>query len=1563
MRSFIVIPIYIVVVLLVATCSATWSDDDGVSSSSSTRTPSRTPYSRSSTPTPTQTPILACTANPHKFSLVQKFAPTVPYDCTNCVFGAPAAVIGSNTIVIGNSRLDTDGAALVYVDFTRNMFSDTFTGPEDIEETPNTIAIAIEGSQTHLYVVESNVLSGERYLIQYPAQTPGWNDGTVLYHPSCTNGTYGASAEPYHHNKGLAHSDTVMLCKCIRAGTGIDIVWAIWIDPTGLGLGWTPLGYIDVPNTEGTLTNSYYSSAFVRNDGALIVIGTPATGEVHFYKINAAATAHELIGTRTRFGSSRLGISVTCRSNWNDMVQPAYRDVCVVCDGKIDVWWSTGCYVYTNVRSNPTWTNSVPSPMISGWTRGFGRTSIAFVETTDKCLLAIGTRGTVQTGYTDYMGGSDAGFVTVYSFTGPDVLTEVYTHQINEENPYGNILVAIALEAPVYGTVAYLYVSTTNVDYTQNQFQYGYLFCLEDKKGCGRCGCKGDSLAFPDMVYDNVCVGGSTVVGPKVNYDPYFTESCRATSASNASYEYGVSFPWGGTCNSTCGGAPVNGTCTMGVCGPVASCSSTPSATSTRTPSSTSSITRTPTGTPTPSMTGTGTQTSSVTATKTGTPTNTGTGTRTPSVTPTRTATATPTPTRTATKTPSATPTTSPTLTASPTQTPTGTPTQTATKTPTMTSVETQTATPTPTTTTSVSGTPTSTGTDTPTPSATATTTTTESATPTATTTGTATATVTPSPTGSDTPTSTSTGTPTASPTPSTSLSSTQTQTPSISDSGTPTPTQTPSGTPTQTPSTSMSNTPTNTATQTQTPTSSPSETPTPSISDSATPTPSQTPTPSPSLSTTQTESQTPTPTGSPTTTPTPSTTISPGASESSTPTVSDSATPTPSETPTPSPSMSTTQTESQTPTPTQTPSQTGTTTVTATPTPTPTVSESATQTPTNTPTPSTSMSSTQSESQTPTVTPSTTSTVTESVTPTPTATSTVTPTGSDSSTPTPTASFSNTPTGTVSATTTSTPTATMTPTPSTSLSSTATESVTPTPTPSPTATATPTTTPASQTPTISPTASDTVTPTSTASATSTTTITASPTVSPTRTQTGTPGPTSTATPCPSPPECWTYDSSYPGACDTLAPLPIGEECGGYDHYCDGLGNCATQLCYTNDSCVGLTCQQRRADVYANASRYVYAMEHCMNLYGGVPIQNANVSGIGEAPVEEWVKYATVLIHRIGVCTNITSCAQFYQDFALINASIAIMSGVGASLEMYDPTVSCTPATMDVALAECWPPDDSWWGMALFEDMKYISDIDINDYVGKQRICVAIRSNGTVHGALVESVPLAYGSFIHSQNITLTSNTLFTDGQYAAVTRLYHGSRLPTNETYVSDAGQNATLILRVRQMFEPLPLYYTDHHSEMFVNTHQFQTLDVCPAYFTRTIVTPSNRFGEYPAAPAVQFPPLQIEFGTGIHVHTIRQWDLFSVMYSGAVYNYYEQSVAMTIMVQTACMPWAEERSLFIDAFPHFRPLFELDHLLADDDDCDGDALCPTWYEHPNNAYIYPSAFNIDLYNICFV
>ena len=211
-------------------------------------------------------------------------------------------------------------------------------------------------------------------------------------------------------------------------------------------------------------------------------------------------------------------------------------------------------------------------------------------------------------------------------------------------------------------------------------------------------------------------------------------------------------------------------------------------------------------------------------------------------------------------------------------------------------------------------------------------------------------------------------------------LTPTETPTPTVSETATSTPTPTVSETPTETPTPTVTETPTNTPTPTVTET--PTETPTPTITE------------------TPTETPTPTVTDTPTSTPTPTPTQTPGASPSGSPTPTPTISETATSTPTPTPTISETATSTPTPTQTQTPGASPS----GSPTPTPTISETATSTPTPTPTqtvtPSASLEVSPTSTPTNTPTPSVTQTQTPSVSPS--LTPTLTPTTTPTNTPTP---------------------------------------------------------------------------------------------------------------------------------------------------------------------------------------------------------------------------------------------------------------------------------------------------------------------------------------------------------------------------------------------------------------------------------------------------------------------------------------------------------------------------------------------------------------------------------
>lgn len=873
---------------------------------------------------PIHNSISSCIPNPNYYSVVDVFTPMHNYDCTDCAFGNPSAFRG-NTLVIGNGRLDIDTEPLVFSSFSREPGTDNWRPEEDYNNEYKTYSSALGMNFRSLMIVE--YIEGYGTILeQYPADFQGrFEDDIHIEHPSCTPGTYGGQPLPYHHNKGLAVSDTVMICKCIRTGTSEDIIWAVWISPDATD--WIPLDYIDVPNSEGENLSSYFSSGFVRNDGELIVIGQPLIGTVDIYRVMDDLSSVQLLSSTNINGAPRLGTSITCRPNWHDMKYPSHRDLCVFCDG---VTTSTGaCYIFTDVLNTPLLQTSLSGGK-PGTSKGFGRNGITFIETKNISRLVVANRGPPP--QINYFDGSEEANLYIYDFTPGSTFTLISTITILDTSPLGSEFVGVTLKGTQFGTSAYLYISVTTTDYNRI-YQRGILACVDNYlSGCGSCGCDSDFTDTHDICYDNRCIGGNPVVGAQINYDPYDTANCRSSASCfrNSSYYMGPQFIWSGSCNASCGSTQVTGYCTnMGQCLPVSSCSQTPTPTiscsNTRTqspshtPSKTPTIsvtstkskssTRTPTASITPSGTMTSTETptytptSSLTPTSSTTPSNSPTGSDTPSISVTPTSTDTPSNTPTSSITPtqsptssitlSSTPTTTNTLTSSPTQTPTSsltssptqTPSTSPTNSPTPSTSESETPTPTPTLSTSSTSTTTLTSTNTPSSTETPSSTTT----PTNTNTPTASYSIIPTPTSTETPTSTSTPTPTGSSTLSAS------ETPSISSSSTPTISETSTVTPTQSP------TPTGSITSTSSVTPTPSATPTStvtmsgtstiSISSSITPSPSISETSTASMSQSQTNTLTSSVTGTPTMTPT----------TSRTPTMTPTITTTPSPCPTPS--------------------------------------------------------------------------------------------------------------------------------------------------------------------------------------------------------------------------------------------------------------------------------------------------------------------------------------------------------------------------------------------------------------------------------------------------------------------------------------------------------------------------------------------------------------------------------------------------------------------------------------------------------------------------------------
>lgn len=857
----------------------------------------------------------SCISNTNYYSVVDTFVPISTYDCTDCAFGNTGA-FRANTLVIGNGRLDTDEEALVFSSFSREPGTDNWRPEEDYNNEEGTYSIALALNYRSLMIIEYIVGYGT-ILEQYPADFTGaFNDDNHIDHPDCADGTYGGNPLPYHQNKGLAVSDTVLICKCTRRGTIDDLIWVVWVSPDAI-VDWIPIGYIDIYNKEGTNLSSYYSSGFVRNDGELIVVGVPAVGTVDIYRVKDDLSGVELLSSTNIDGAPRLGTAVTCRPNWHDMKYPDDRDLCIFCDG---VTTSTGtCYVFTDVLHTPLLQTSFQGGK-PGTSKGFGRNGITFVETTSISRLVVANRGPPP--QVDYFRGSETANLYMYDFVPPSTFNLINTITVSNTSPDGSEFVGVTLRGTLFGTSAYLYISVTTTDYN-SIYQRGILACVDNYlSGCGSCGCDADFEDTHDICYDNQCIDDdNSIPGDPINYDPYDTAICRSSASCHhtSSFYMGPEFTWTGSCNASCGGVTTSGYCTnQGTCLPIASCSTTPTPTvsnsGTRTPSrsftstNTMSQTQTPSPTQTPSNTGTSTQTptrtstGTVTQTPTGTPTNSPSSSETPSIS--LSSSSTPSPSNTIT--PSISPTMSPTTTIS--ESSTSTPTSSITPSPSETPTSSNSATPsqTPSTSPSSSITPSSSQSEsfTPTPSISFSATTTIS--------------------------ETSTSSPSQTETPSITSTPTQTVTPTLSYSSIPTPTST--------------ETPTSTSSLTMTPTTTLSLSQTPSISMSQTSSISETPTVTPSM--------TGTPTGSMTMSPTATTTISTSPSSTPSTTISPSTTSTGSISSSPTISGSTTQSQSNSQTMTTSPTMSMSQTMTPSMTTTPSITPSTTSTPSPCPTP-----------------------------------------------------------------------------------------------------------------------------------------------------------------------------------------------------------------------------------------------------------------------------------------------------------------------------------------------------------------------------------------------------------------------------------------------------------------------------------------------------------------------------------------------------------------------------------------------------------------------------------
>lgn len=1456
-----------------------------------------------------------CTSNPNYYSVVDTFTPTNNYDCTDCAFGNPGAFRG-NTLVIGNGRLDTDIESLIFSSFSREPGTDNWRPEEDYNNEHLTYSTALELNYRSLMIIEYEVGYGT-ILEEYPTDFRGafYND-VHIEHPDCVAGTYGLTPLPYHQNKGLAVSDTVMICKCIRSGTIEDIIWAVWVSPDATS--WTPIDYIDVPNSEGSNLSSYFSSGFVRNDGELIVIGQPLSGTVDIYRVKDDLTGVELLSSTNINGAPRLGTAITCRPNWHDMKYPADRDVCVFCDG---VTTSTGtCYIFTDVLNTPLLQTSISGGK-PGTSKGFGRNGITFVETKNISRLVVANRGPPP--QVNYFQGSSIATLYMYDFTPGSTFTLVSTVNIVDTSPLGSEFVGVSLKGTQFGTSAYLYISVTTSDYT-NIYQKGILACVDNyRSGCGSCGCDSDFEDTHDICYDNRCVNGVPVAGSSIDYDPYDTAPCRSSAGCymTDSFYMGPEFTWTGSCNTSCGNIQTSGYCTnMGQCQPITSCSSTP------TPTVSGSGTRTRSSSATPSRT----PTKSCTSTKSYSSTRTPTSSVTSSMTPTSTQTPTRTPTMTTTQTPTGTPSTSP----SSSQTPSSsnTPTSTESVSSTGTGSITSTQSPTSSITSSLSSSPTISDSSSP------------SQTPTS------------SPTQS--PTQTPSNSPSSSGTPSSSQSESITPTPSISFSPTTTISETSTISPSQTGTPSSTVTPTNTITPSSSVTSEPTQTTT----ETTTQTPSPTPTLTTSFSSTPTISETSTISASQTETPsstvTPTMTMTPTVSYSSVPTLTATETPTPTSSPSQTPSISFS--------PTTTISETSTISASQTETPTGTV------TPTGTITPTSSITST--------------STQTESETPTPTTSPTQTPSSTISSSVTPSSSMSSTSSISDSATMTSTqtitPTGSITPSPSITPSSSASSTVTPTMTETPTSSLTP-----------SPTSSPTVSKTSTMSVSSsptqspTSTISGSQTMTPSVTMTPsiTPSTTRTPSPCPTPPECFTIDSDFPGDC-TIVPDTRGSNCSIPTFHCDGSGNCTSNICQADDSCFGSPCYEYRRELYINTTRFMFSIDHCLN---HVPIQHSSYilnhivtlpGYVGPKSVLEWIKTATILIHRSSDhCVNLTSCQDFYVDQELQLEGQYILDKLETAIETDYPQLKCHPDTLGIGDVSCYPANGAWWGLVEFEDLLKVDDFvdsDFNDIVSKERICKIKDSDSLLIALWTENILIAKGSYFSNHTVQITTNgsfvhvspyiqyvdtihPLFLNGSQYSVTRKYNIDRTPTINGW-NETGNIATLLDNSGSIIEQHPhvnLLY-DH----VINTSPASAM-YCPNYFTHTISYPNEIV--FDSTPIIQS---QIYIMSYMYTHRASILSLEDgIGNSSIVYNVQDfagithLNMTTGLIIDEPCFKWCGERESIFKCYPSFM---NYSNFLLDSTNtyCPNDNSCYHWYRLPNSSHIYENSHLIDKYGTCF-
>lgn len=1310
-------------------------------------------------------------------------------------------------------------------------------------------------------------------------------------------------------------------------------------------------------------------NVFVRDDDALVAISEPAVQQVRFYSVDCTTSTFTLISTLTdaSVGTGvRFGSAMACRHSFPHQLYAADADMCVICDNEISytigmTYYSEigRCYIFTDVSTaSPVLSPNYIEPLTTPNTPiHFGGSGITFVDSFDTFRLFVG-----ETNSADYIVTSPPSDTTIYMFDYSNVYDPDFTAVASLDPSTAPLTQGRILSGSYASSESYLLVSLSNADGYGTYVPYVAIYCVANQRCCGHCGIGGDIAAVTNSCAIATCTGSGAVLNYTRDCDDgnlCTTDVCNPITACQH-----LPVAPGTICEDDGDSCTADECNAYGCCiHTVASCSPTP--TPTISFSSTSSATQTPTPSITPSPT------SSITPTQTPTTTQTISASPTPtaSVTPSQTATVTSTQSASATPSPSATPSITPSNT--PTSTETPSPTISFSTTNTLTATPTASVTPTPTTTMTLSATPTVSNSETPTPSVTASPTQTDSVTPTpsisessspaasqsATPTISNSPTATPTPTGSDTPSATTTPSLSATPTPS--------NTPSLSESGTPTPsaTSTVSSSSTPTPSTtstaSLSSSPTASTTPSATVTPSSTSSPTSTVTGSNTPTSSVTPT--------RTQSGTRTPSQTPTQTPTPTRTQTP--TQTNTP----SNTRTPSNTPTPS--MTSTASVTSTGTPSQTPSRTASTTSTAsrsrTPsgTPTTTSTASSSNTPTrsdsSTATPSPTTTRTRSTTSTLTATPSSTRTSDPTLTATPTPTSTETPsatTGASASvTPTVSESPSTTPSPTSTETLTATPTPSETPSPTISISATPTPSVT-----------------SSVTPTISESATPSITPGFSQSITSS--VTPTPSVTPSNSPTS----TITASPTPSPSPiggCASFDSECrmiydPYTCEVTdavfgAPCTLGE--------CNGFGNCFSTTCnITDDTCIGVSCAGSRALVFEAIAAQWATVDKQLNAYG----VNGNTSLLDTVvgtvinyvyevkTVKEWIQEATILIHRhTGPCFD-DLCSTWLADILPdLSHAYMIFTELLANLSL--------PEAHDIGIndIECLPGDGNFFGTVVIEDLIKINDHidnDMNDANPAMQVCVfrTFNTNQTVLSS-VETDLVTKGSwFSHRLELSLNgsfahlypqithvhSDKLLNVGS-DSVTRVYLQNRMPSSEGW-QESANIVTLINDTALVLEDQSIIGEHTQSERVINTGY--TSARCPAYFTRTVITPSSST----IHPLVELGVPPVYLVSVVNSNRISSLALPDTGTTNPAFNAVDFSISVfnipTMMyVPTRCFYHAYERVNITLSHPYS---VTYTNWLKSGGVC-ATSGCMDWYQYtPDPSKLCLYSLNIDQYGICF-